>query len=387
MRIIEPHGLTLHATGTPTYIQAEWSSAGVTYATNARVRYAINGIYYDYRSRYYHTSSASRAPTNTSYWTYEGSAATSIGYTYTTNVQLSAYDTWTTGVAVAAGTVRFDASDRRDYQATIAVSSGDNTIRPSDAVKSGTESIAARWVVVGPANAWAPFDTEIYSRLRGFDANNALISPVTMTATCIPGNHVNCLMLVGLVNVKTVVVTVTYDGALQETLTANLTPANPHYGIMPSSHIFNLTTVIAAGKAITLGFTLTAYTTAYQVEVGIMALGYAYELAETEWGVESSILSFSRKQRDETFGTVSFLKRGSATKLSATCFLDPQVVNGDVVYLLLAKMDGYPVMMDFNNGPSNYDRLRIFGFYTNVRTVVKAATFESLVMDVESLVT
>ncbi len=42
--------------------------------------------------------------------------------------------------------------------------------------------------------------------------------------------------------------------------------------------------------------------------------------------------------------------------------------------------------MDFNNPGSDYERLKLFGFYTNVRTIIQANSYESLGIDVESLV-
>jgi len=394
MRIIQPHTMTLQATGTPTYIQAEWSGSSVYYAKYARVRYAIGGIYYDYSARTSHTSSAARSPLNTSYWSYQGAAAVTTGYTYTTNVRLSNYDTWTTGVAVTADAIRFDDSDHRDYRATIAVSSGDNTIRPSDAINSSTESIAARWVVHGPANAWAPYDQEIFTRLIGKDAANALVSPVTMTLEHTTPYLENCLMFAGLRNIKTLTATVSYDGSVQETLgtTGNLQPTDPHWGRMQSSIIFDFEDDIPAGKVVTVAVSATAYSATAPIEIGLICLGTAVACGDAEWGVDTGILSFSRKERDPDFGITSFLKRGSATTLSATGVVD--TVTADTLMRVLADMDGEAIMFDFNAQTgtgicpltaTNYDRMRIFGFFTNFHTVVSGVGWESFTMDVESL--
>jgi hypothetical protein len=308
------------------------------------------------------------------------------GYTYTTNVRLTNYDTWTTGQAVSEGAIQYDPGDNRDYYAPLAISSGDNSIRPSLAVLSSTESIAARWSVVSNANAWAPFDTEIYTRLVGYDATDAVEDPVTFTFTCTTPDIADTLILAGLINVEEVTAAVTYSGSLQETLNAELTPSSTHYGHMPGSCIINLETPIAAGTAVSVAVTLDAYATAIPLQIGVIALAREFTLAETEWGVETRILSFSKKERDETFGTVKFLKRGSATQLSATCYYEPGVISGDTVMSLLAQYDGQPILMDFNNSTSDYDRLRIFGFYTDVRSGIPALSWETLNMNVESLV-
>jgi len=388
MRIIQPHALTLQATGTPAYVQAAWSSSSVVYAHGARVRHLVDGAWIDFHCTYSHTSSTSLEPgTINTYWHWvnKGSAAVATGYTYTTNVQLTAYNTWTSGQAVTAGAAQFDNSDLRDYRSTIAVSAGDNTLRPSDAINSSTESIAARWQVLGPANAWAPYDQEVFSRLLGFGTSNTLVSPVTATTGATPSHLTNCLMFAGLKNVKTLTATVSYDAAVQETLgaTNNLLPADPHWGRMQSSIIFDFEDDIPAGKAVTVAFSATAYNTAAPVEIGLVCLGTAIASGDAEWGVSTSILSFSRKERDTEFGTTTFLKRGSATVLSATGVVGD--ITADTLLKVLADLDGEPLMFDFNGGSSDYDRLRIFGFFSNFHTVVHGAGWEAFTMDVESL--
>jgi hypothetical protein len=120
--------------------------------------------------------------------------------------------------------------------------------------------------------------------------------------------------------------------------------------------------------------------------IGELVLGKATTLGGTEWGVESSILSFSRKERDDTFGTVTFVKRGSARQVRATAFIDTDIISGDTVYHTLASFDGVPVCWDFNNPGSDFDRLRVFGFHTNVRTLIQTNSWESLSIDIEGLV-
>jgi hypothetical protein len=145
-------------------------------------------------------------------------------------------------------------------------------------------------------------------------------------------------------------------------------------------------TYVTTGNTLTITVTLTRMTSTLVAQCGVCGVGFGYELAQTEWGVETSIIDFSRKERDDTFGTVTFLRRGSAKLVRATCYVDPTVVSGDIVQLFLANNTGVPVMMDFNNPGSNYDRLRLFGFYANLRQVIAAASYETLSMDVEGLV-
>lgn len=122
------------------------------------------------------------------------------------------------------------------------------------------------------------------------------------------------------------------------------------------------------------------------MEISSFAVGEATYIGGTEWGVETSMLSFSRKERNETFGTVTFVKRGTSKQVRATAFIDPDVISGDEVQAILSEFDGQPVFWDFNNEGSDYDRLRVFGFNTNVRMLIAADTYESLSLDIEGLV-
>lgn len=388
MRILVPQKSDLASTGSGSlsYVYSAWSSSSVNYARDTKIRYQVGGVYYDYRSRSSHTSRADRAPTNGDYWTKLGVSATTSGATYTTNVLLSDYDTWTASAEVKAGAIKFDPADHRDYLAPNLIASGYNTIRPSEAVLSDDEAIAARWSVVSNANAWAPFDLEVYTRLSSYNSSNALVDPVTLTFTCPTNDTANAVILAGLSNVEDLTAVVSYGGQVKETLTADLEPSGTHYGATATSVILDLATPIPAGTAVSVALTLNAYNTAKPSLLGVATLAREYALAETEWGVETRLLSFSRKQRDETFGTTTFLKRGSATLCSATCYYDPAVIAGDVIQQVLANFDGQPLLLDFNNTGTDYDRLRIFGFYTNVRTLIHGLSWESLVMDVESLV-
>ena len=72
--------------------------------------------------------------------------------------------------------------------------------------------------------------------------------------------------------------------------------------------------------------------------------------------------------------------------MSAVGYLDPAIMPGDIVQQHLQFFDGMPLFFDFNNAGSNYDRLRVFGFYTKAETVIKAVSFESILIDIEGLV-
>jgi hypothetical protein len=382
MMVIPPDPMHLAFTGSsPVYANAEWAT-GQSYAKDAIRRRTVSGITNDYRAKYAHTSSTANGPPS-SFWTDLGGAATTGGYTYTTNVAPSLYAAWVGGVSVAAGQAVWDTSVNRDYVANIAMTSAQNT-RPSESVVSGSEEVRSRWTEIGMSNAWAPIDYTGMSKMVGKDSSGAIINPeFTLFGTT--AGLTNRVAFAGVYNIQTIVLKVYVDSVLTQTLTKNMVPSGETYGIAKRAASFELTT-IAGGKSIKLEITTTRFDPGAVPEIAYVAVGYGYELANTEWGVETSLLSFSKKQRDEVFGITSFLRRGSAASLRATCFIDTDFISGDTVMRLLSRWEGIPVFYDFNNPGSDYDRLMVFGFASSLSIAISAASFESLSMTVEGLV-
>jgi hypothetical protein len=581
MEIIVPSSLELRATQTsPTYVHAAWAS-GQAYAAGAVRRSNHTGDWIDYWAAVSHISSADNAPgtlvtqsgwdystkyrvyrtTQTSYWSAIGAAATETGTTWHTNVKTTLHPAWGSG-AIVEGAVRHDPASRRDYRALIAMTAGENTLRPSEAQLSSNEQVRARWLDLGHANAWAMLDERINSRSTGFDASGQTLDEIQFSVLARTSTQVDRLAFAGFVNVDAVVVEVYAAGELVQTVGQSLVPerlspvermrtcvlpirpisaevevrldvtlvraawnrvgaltawnpspwavdwasgaekyvgdatlrishpASPEaptrldcayahawfsalnvatpfrvsgywggagaypalrvqcvsaggvvvvdqpllwsgiarttggdavipdldasippggtelagyrrfevvvmappetiavfaeFGAIPSG------TAPPAGRAIVLtklyaGLSFPSHETLI-ASLGVIVAGEHQELGGTEWGVETSILPFSTKERDPTFGVTRFVQRGSARQLRATCFIDTDVASGDDVQQRLAAVEGRPIFFDFNNGGAPYDRLRVFGFFENLRIAIAAHSFESLSLDVQGLV-
>ena len=177
MEIIPPVKLTLAGSSSPSsYVRTAWATS-TYYARNSVIRHQVNGIWYDFRAVFSHTSSSSNAPyaigkCSFSYiWCWLGvSAVTAGNISYKTDFDLSQYPTWSSGSAVTAGQSVFDDADKMDYVALSAITAGNNTTRPSAAVLSSDETIAGYWAPLGPANAWAALDYEMATRMRGISS-------------------------------------------------------------------------------------------------------------------------------------------------------------------------------------------------------------------------
>lgn len=386
MEIIVPRAVTLAYTGSsPTYLYAAWATS-TAYAVNAVVRYQVGGIYYDYRCKYAHTSATWSNPGSYSYyWTKISVSATTGGYTYTTNVRLSNSPTWTSGAAAALNASYFDTANNHDYVAAVAVTAGENTIRPSEAVRSATEVIAARWVDLGVSNAWAAMDYLSNSYLEGRDSSSNILDPVFTVKIDTTVSAIDRLFFAGCSNVKTITCKVYLSGSLSQTITKSLIITGSAYGLNYRYANIPITTV-AQGATLTVEVTLTRDVSTIAPLLAIVGAGRAFGVGDTEWGVSPSILSFSRRERDPNFGTVTFVKRGFAKSLRATCYVDTSLRLGDEVQQILQQGDGMTLFYDFNNDGADYERLRIFGFYTKFDMQILAASYEMLTLDVEGLV-
>lgn len=403
MEIIVPVevGLKSEIVGSVAYINPAWTS-GATYASGSVVRYERDGVMSDWRANSTQVANSSNAPgssyyipwdgiglsvswTRVYYWTRIGPAAmTTTSVAWSTNTVRSVYPEWALG-AVAEGATVFDPANNRDYRALIAMTSPENTLRPSAAVLSALEIERSKWLDLGASNAWAPLDYFSNSLLYGFGTNGSQISSVVFTVNIATPTTIDRIAFAGMTNCQGLQIKTYVGGVLSQTLTKSLIPIGESYGARTKTAVFKINPV-AAGATLTAEITLTQSTASAPVQLRILCAGRGLELSNTEWGVETSILPFSKKERNETFGTVSFLKRGSARQVRASCFIDTSKVSGDVVQQILADVDGMPVYWDFNNPGSDYDRLRVFGFYSSMRTAISAFTFESLSLDVEGLV-
>lgn len=374
--------------GTPDYWRTAWATSTAYTAGTSFVRYQVGSVWYDYVAMVTHTSSASTAPGYaTNYWRRIGRSQSLAGTSVYTNVDGTFGQTWVSGTATPAGTLIHDPLVRRDYVAAIDLTAGENTIRPHDCQYHPDPLIAARWVDRGASNAYAPVDygTDtpfVVSKLVGISAADAIINPTFRVAES--GGVIDRIAFVGLVNVKTIIVAVYIDGSLTETKTVSAIPSGTTYGFLKKSVSIPVTQ-IAADKAAVFHITLVRDISTWAPEVGRVIVGRAYTLGDTQWKAETSILSFSRKERDATYGTLTLTPRPSARTLRATCSVYPSSVAGDIVQQGLEYLDGKLAFFDFNNTGTDYDRLRVFGIVQEFGIVISMPTHEILSMTVEGI--
>ncbi len=281
-----------------------------------------------------------------------------IGATsFKTDAPLSDYPTWSTG-SVSAGTIVYDKYARRDYYCNQTLTSLQNSLSPSQCVASPIDAVRGYWRHMGVANAFRMFDGEAYTRTRrtassmycefGFNQDNTARS--------------RAVYVFGMQNVSSVRLRVYNSGGTMvedQTKTA-LYPnffGEPRLNLL--SLAFDTTTLIDATYTFRFDFTKKSGASTY-IEVGMIAVGEAFDLGPTKQGLRLRHLNFSRQQRDETFGTVAFLRRGVAKVVSATVMCNNP--DSDTILRGINAYRGGALVWDFNNSDTAFDHLRVWGF-------------------------
>ena len=400
MQIIRPASVDIAASGAGSgYANEDWATlSGTVFAVGAQVRHDYaGGSMNDYLCLKAHTYSALYEPgARPIYWRSLGAADPVYNATYITNCKYSYYSAWLKSQELSAGTILLDTADRSDYYLNASLEAADNLIRPSQCVASSDPLIAARWSCRGYANAWAALDYATNSTWNNWATGGGFqVSPLPyFTVRPSAGAYIDHVAIDGLyycTNIKLEFYSGIKGAGGTLLRTYNKSMVDSRGDLLRAAVIpllVNGALVGISADANTLIYvTLTPANAGIPISLHYLCMGFGQSLGETEWDVESSLLSFSRRERDKTFGTMSFMQRGSAKVLSATAYIDPANRYGDTIQSILAINDATPCMYDFNNSDSNYDRLRVFGYWTKFRTLIKTASWESLQLQVEGLIT
>jgi hypothetical protein len=245
---------------------------------------------------------------------------------------ISAYGVWTSGQAIdvdgtEAQRRRYDDHDGNDYEALVDISAGDNTIRPSEAVISTDEAIAARWALVDVSNANRLFDAA--QRIQCTEA-----SPMAITVRS--AGLANSLTFAALSDtIDSISVTITQSGLSPITLSApSLSGERVVRFVHPDRFM--------AYYAITLTGTGT-------LGVGEIDVGYRRVLGTAEAGIQHDMIDYSVREWDDDYGTYRYTKRGYSRILRGTVHIPDRL--GDWVDRVTSARRAEPSVWDFNDAP------------------------------------
>lgn len=236
------------------------------------------------------------------------------------------------------------------------------------------DTSALWWMLAGPTNRAAMFDSEISTQ-------TAQASP--LTAVLKPG-YVNSLALFGLegaqldVTVRNGLVgPVVYSRSVS--LDGTVIADWYQYFFEPSVQRGEvvLTDVPPYGDAhITVAITGTGI-----VKCGQLTLGTFYNLGDTQYGASAGIIDYSRKDTS-ALGATTFVRRRFSKRMSASLMLDNGQLNK--VQRVLADLRATPCAWIGTDAPG-FEPLTLFGFYRDFSLDVAYPTTSLCTLEIEGL--
>lgn len=231
------------------------------------------------------------------------------------------------------------------------------------------------WQLVGPTNRWLMFDQEVSTRT---------VADGSIVATIAPG-LVNSLALLDLIGAH-VNVTVT-DGPGGPELYNREYPLDGsevydwyqyfYQPFIPVRQVV-LTDLPLYGSA-NITATLTG---GGQVAIGSMIAGAEFYLGELEYGANAGILSFSKKDTNQSTGVTRFRKGRNSKRMGGTFMLDNFAFNN--THRVLSDLDAVPVVW-IGTDAAGYEPLIIYGFYRDFSIVVSYPTKSLCSIEIEGL--
>ncbi len=117
---------------------------------------------------------------------------------------------------------------------------------------------------------------------------------------------------------------------------------------------------------------------------GMCVAGNSYFIGKTQYGASSGILSFSRKERNEYFGT-TYLKKGNFAKKMD---LDVMIKNTkyNKVHSILTAADGVPAIFQGNNESTNFEPFLVYGFTKSFNMSLQYQSHSECDLEIEGLI-
>jgi hypothetical protein len=231
----------------------------------------------------------------------------------------------------ALGAIVIDTTAHLKYESLAAA----NTAQLSD---------AAQWLLLGPTNKWAMFDT-----LR----STATIAPSPLTVVITPGVRIDALALLGLVADS---VTVSVDSAIGSPSMNYYTHIEASTG-ETSLALFDL-------PPFTNGIiTVTLTAASGNVECGALVIGMYQFIGDVQATAVDDVLNFSTVTRDFAGATNTLVQRRNVPKTQQQLLVDKTRVNA--VRLLRDSLNAIPAVWSGIDDDTDgyFDALLILGFY------------------------
>ena len=265
-----------------------------------------------------------------------------------------------------------------------------NTYPPGD---DGTN-----WLDTGATNRWGMFDQFVTT------SSASTIAAVSGTpSTYSVKINSSKADYIGLFNVGASQIDVQYENTFLGALT-DYNPTNFHVRCDQDYHpftlrrntltltdyffgafIFKSSILIPIPKDLVsyVKITFTESRVGYFASCGMCVAGVGYDIGKTQYGASASILSFSRKERNDYFG-YTYLKKGNfAKKMDLDINVDNEKYTK--VYNVLAAADGVPAIFQGNNN-TDYEPFLIYGFVVSFDMILEYLNMSECTLEVEGLI-
>lgn len=291
-------------------------------------------------------------------------------------------------IALAAANVVAHSETEAEYSAWSSVTAyvvGNRVIYEHyvyESIQNGTNKIpgtttgSTYWLLVGPTNWWAAFDSAVSTQT--VSATNVL--EISVVAT---GEFVTA---VGVVNAygSTARVVAVYDSAVvyDETQSLSSAAATSFYDYFFGEHDSSAQ-LLFSGIPPYLGMTITVTITGFDVaRLGALALGRLYDIGEVQYGAEVGIIDYSRKSTD-TFGTTTLQVGDYADR--ATLDVDVETIDLRRVNQLMKSLRATVCLFVGNEDTDVYGPLTLFGWPRSFRHIVSYPTVTKMALEVEGI--
>lgn len=129
--------------------------------------------------------------------------------------------------------------------------------------------------------------------------------------------------------------------------------------------------------------TTVSITSQGNVSIGSLIFGTTYKLGNTEYGVNSGVIDYSRKETDD-FGVTTFVKRAYSKRLTAKVSVRNAELNR--VQRVLYNLRATPALWIASDDPTYEEPLVVFGFYRDFSTEIPYPTMSYCNLEIEGLI-
>ncbi len=232
------------------------------------------------------------------------------------------------------------------------------------------------WLELGPDNKHACFDQSV----------STITSASSELIFCVKPGAIDS---VALINAETAIVEITIVDPVegityQSTSGLNASEVYDWYQYLFYDPLIKRTQIIFSSipKYANSIITIKLKNTGQTVSVAQAIFGTISTLGATQYGVNTGIIDYSKKETDE-FGNTSFIKRAFSKRLSAQLHLENSDLNRVQNYLYNVRAT--PLVWIASDDPTYEEALIIYGFYRDFSTDIAYPSHSLCSLEIEGL--